>query len=63
MRWRGEEQACRVTSCLQGRLTFSEQVRDQAGQRLFQVELQQLDGLQTVGFLFLWCPPTSDLEQ
>lgn len=63
MRWRGEEEACHVTSCPQGGLTFSEQVRDQAGQRLFQVELQQLDGLQTVGFLFLWRPPTSDLEQ
>lgn len=63
MRWRGEEEACRVTSCLKSCLTFSEQVRDQAGQRLFQVKLQQLDGLQTVGFLFLWRPPTSDLEQ
>lgn len=44
-------------------LTCSEQVRDQSGQRPFQVELQQLDGLQAVRFLFLRRPPTAGLKQ
>lgn len=44
-------------------LTCSEQVRDQSGQRPFQVELQQLDGLQAVCFLFLRRPPTASLKQ
>lgn len=46
-----------------GGLTSSEQVCDQSGQRVFQVELQQLDGLQTVCFLFVRRPSASRLEQ
>lgn len=46
-----------------GCLTFSKQVRDESSERLLQVELDQLHGLQSVCFLFLRRPPTSSLEQ
>lgn len=45
------------------RLTSSEQVCDESGQRLLQVELQQLDGLQTVSLLLLRRPPAAALQQ
>lgn len=44
-------------------LTCSEQVCDQPRQGVFQVELQQLDGFQTVRFLFVRRSPSAGLEQ
>lgn len=69
-----EEERQLVTSCLQwlrsgqwawqwAGLTWSKQVQHQPGQRLLQVELQQLDGLQAVGLLLVSRPPAAVLEE
>lgn len=65
-----EEERQLVTSCLQwlrsrqwAGLTWSKQVQHQPGQRLLQVELQQLDGLQAVGLLLVSRPPAAVLKE